>query len=1250
MTTFLPNDRPRFGLNNRLKSLLSGVALWGLLGLMSGIVGVEASAQTITITGTPQTAANVSRGFRNRLLYLFRVDVSGPAAILTGLTGFTTTGTYTSSDLNASVSPTRGLRVYYYPASAYASNLNSIETAGSGNTASVTDNSITGAGETLTFAPLNLTLATGTHYFTVVADLADAATVGRTIGLAGLTEAAFQFSGSPTVNPATFPATGLQTIGSGTLTIRSNGTPGAANVERGITNLPLYRFALTATGAATSFCNSTAGPAVVVAGTYSAASAAGNLRMVYSVDSTLDAYDQQLGGATTLPATTSTSTVNLNSVSITIPEGTTRYVFITTNIPAGAVVGDNLSLRLSTATVPIGTTLVNNATTGGLQTLVGASPLTLTGTAPVAGTVLQGVSDVLLTRVQADVSATTVLTQFQFTPGGTYTVNDVSSFKLYYSTSPVFSPASARLLKTQTATTAGLFTFTSSASLGQTVPTPNTAIYQLLTPGVPHYFFVTTDIKPTATPGKTIKGSYSSANGSATATLLAGGTRTINAVTASDLEIATNAQIALSSPLPAALNLPQGSSNAVLYQLQTSVTSTNAQFTGLTLSVTVTNPADIAGGYRLYYSTDASLDTGIDPLIGSAISATATSQALLFQPATPIPIAAGLSGYFFLVVNTIPEAVLGNQIRINAPSLTDVSFSSGILTGTLTAVTHTNSGPPNVVLNSLGGFPTEVAKGTRQVLLYGLSVAVSGAGTQLTGITLRTATGGFSAADISGGYRLYRSADNQFDVLLDTPVGEAIAATGSGQTLVFTPASPISIALGETIYFFLVTDLASNATVGNHVQIQPVGLADVTFTLSINSGTPTAGPAITIVDPPAINVTAVGPTSGTIVAGATDVVLYGLQMAVSGAYANLKRASFRTGTGFRPADINGGYRLYYSADAVFQPATDVPLGTLISASNTPQRLDFDLNLPIRLEPSTTGYLLLVTNLSAFATAGHTVSIAAPLLSDIQFETATLTGNPATGGVFTVAAPAPDLTGFPFPNHPKVLNITQPPYNADPTGVVDATAAFNAAVASSMSFVYIPNGTYRLTDAITWQPTLVPDVRGRGGSGIQLWGQSRDGVILKLDNNAPGFGDPANPKPLIFTGEDQPNRFGNSIANLTIHTGTGNAGAIALRYYANNFGMLDNVLIKSGDGQGIIGLDQSYSRANGPNFVKNLTIDGFNVGIKTDFALESNVFEHITLKNQTQYGFYNGKQVLSIRDLKTTGQGELPFTMSRVMSY
>jgi chitodextrinase len=437
--------------------------------------------------------------------------------------------------------------------------------------------------------------------------------------------------------------------------------------------------------------------------------------------------------------------------------------------------------------------------------------------------------------------------------------------------------------------------------------------------------------------------------------------------------------------------------------------------------------------------------------------------------------------------------------------------------------------------------------------------------------------------------------------------------------------------------------LTGTATTGNSITTTQ----DFSFGVGTLTGTYAAAPAITT--DPIINLTSNTVAPGSASQGAKNQILYQVKMDVGSANAKLLSVKFNLNTGTNTlTDIDGGYRLYASNDEVLSTEQDLLLGT-VSPVGT-KILNFALTQPSLYASGTTRTFFLVTSISPFANVGNQIQVAPILTSDFSFEGGVKTANTNAGKLITITASAPK--NFPYPTDiltilacnskepSKVISITQSPYNADPTGVRDATSAFKAALATNNSFIYVPNGTYRLIDSIMWNPTprLVGSTAGRGGDNIIMWGQSKEGVVIKLDNNAAGFNNPNNPKVMVFTGEASPDRFGNSIHNVTFNTGSGNPGAIGLRHYCNNYGGVYNVNIVSGDGAGVIGMDKGYSRANGPSLMKGVTIDGFNVGIRTDFAIESETFEHITLRNQKQIGFHNIKQVLSIRDLRVENCG------------
>ena len=221
----------------------------------------------------------------------------------------------------------------------------------------------------------------------------------------------------------------------------------------------------------------------------------------------------------------------------------------------------------------------------------------------------------------------------------------------------------------------------------------------------------------------------------------------------------------------------------------------------------------------------------------------------------------------------------------------------------------------------------------------------------------------------------------------------------------------------------------------------------------------------------------------------------------------------------------------------------------------------------------------------------------------------------------------------FPADSGVLDVKD--FGAKGDGVNDDTATIQAvlnAYPNGHRIIYLPNGTYLVSETLTWPAGTAG--KGDDYKSTILQGQSEQGVIIRLKNKAAGFAIAMIPKAMIFTGPAPAQRFGNSIHNLTVDTGQGNPGAIGIQFNASNQGSLRRVTIQSGDGQGVHGLDMNFTDEIGPLLVKDLTVKGFQYGIRTGFRINSQTLENITLQNQSIYGLYNTGQILNIRGLKS----------------
>jgi hypothetical protein len=192
------------------------------------------------------------------------------------------------------------------------------------------------------------------------------------------------------------------------------------------------------------------------------------------------------------------------------------------------------------------------------------------------------------------------------------------------------------------------------------------------------------------------------------------------------------------------------------------------------------------------------------------------------------------------------------------------------------------------------------------------------------------------------------------------------------------------------------------------------------------------------------------------------------------------------------------------------------------------------------------------------------------------------------------------------------------------GVADDTEAFRKALAARKAdpfeymVIYVPKGTYLVSDTIGW--------------GRRTWfvGDGAGKTVIKLKDACAGFDDPERPKPVLWAAHTKAKygrdsranaAFGNYILDLTVDTGKGNPGAIGIDYITHNYGYVGDVVVRSGDGSGAVGIDLS-STEFGPGMLRRVTIEGFDIGIKTPGRVSHGTLVDVTLKNQNKVGILN----------------------------
>ncbi|NEO98886.1 MAG: hypothetical protein F6K58_09450 [Symploca sp. SIO2E9] len=218
----------------------------------------------------------------------------------------------------------------------------------------------------------------------------------------------------------------------------------------------------------------------------------------------------------------------------------------------------------------------------------------------------------------------------------------------------------------------------------------------------------------------------------------------------------------------------------------------------------------------------------------------------------------------------------------------------------------------------------------------------------------------------------------------------------------------------------------------------------------------------------------------------------------------------------------------------------------------------------------------------------------------------------------------------FPNDVGWIDVKRD-FGAKGDGITDDTEAILQAIKAPYKdytrpkVMYFPKGTYLISD--TLQLT-----GGRYTCCVTFQGQGKDTTIIKLKNNAPGFGNPDNPKAVIQTRKGN-EAFRHYFRGLTVHTGSSNLGAIGIDYVSNNRGSIKDVAIKSGDGEGKVGLAMTREWP-GPSLIKNVDIEGFDYGIQIRHPEYGLTLEHITLRNQKVAGILNQQNTIAIRGLKS----------------
>jgi hypothetical protein len=226
-----------------------------------------------------------------------------------------------------------------------------------------------------------------------------------------------------------------------------------------------------------------------------------------------------------------------------------------------------------------------------------------------------------------------------------------------------------------------------------------------------------------------------------------------------------------------------------------------------------------------------------------------------------------------------------------------------------------------------------------------------------------------------------------------------------------------------------------------------------------------------------------------------------------------------------------------------------------------------------------------------------------------------------------AAPRPSAMGrLVFPDDPSVINAKRD-LGAKGDGVTDDTAALQRGIDQSSGLearqskvLFLPNGTYRVRNTLVVKNALGP----------WLYGESRDGVIIKLDDNIRETNKEINAVIRTHPNEKGPTSadwFMRNLRNFTIDVGN-NPEVDGIRYYATNTGMLKNVRVI---GRGKVGINAGFLDQSGPNLIQDCEVDGFETGIQSQW-IWGETLSRVTIRNCRKQGLYVSANSVAVEDL------------------
>ena len=793
-----------------------------------------------------------------------------------------------------------------------------------------------------------------------------AATVGTSIATA-FTNTGFR---GIALAPVALPTTPNTAVATSTAT--------ASNILLGSSNNVIYRLDLTSNTANAIVTGLT----LTTSGTYATTDFnATGFKLWFSSSNTFDATAIPLA---TLAPVTSGSTISINNIAQTIPASSTRYIYFTADVNAGATIGNTINITatpLGNITLASSGTKSGSAPIGGVKTIFPAPSLSTSGTITnmftYSGTASGAQTFTLSGNYLAgNVTVTAPNANFQvsndgITYGSSFNITPVSqSIALANQTVYVRLSASAAV-----GAYSGNITCASSGAVSQLVAITGT----VATAGVAF------------TPGNIVL--HRVGNGAALGSA------------ATDTYIDEYTPVA-SGTLVQSIAIPTGinGDNRILTNSGSATSESN-------MNLSVDGQYLTLAGYDAAVGTTAIAGTAsatTNRIVGTVkYDGTVNTTTRIpdgFSGNNPRSVAS-IDGNGFFVAgapNTFPAdgglryATLGSNSSISlspAPSNARIVniFDNQLFLG--------GASSPNVGLNKVTLNGSGVSTSTGQVVT---NLGLPGGPTDPYSFVLLDRDATVTGLDVAyvannaGGLSKY-SFDGTTWTARGTLLGTVSAITGK----VNGANVDLYVCVGNstTTTVYKITDAAAfNANItGSGGAVSGVAGAVNIKT----SPTNTVWRGITfapqsIGGTPSVTLSSGGPAAGDVLQASQNNVIYQLNASVTTAKAVLTNITLTTAGSYVTSDlVANSFKLYYSSDNTFD-ATDILIATnpIVASGNN---ISFDIAQVI--QAGSTGVFFVTTDITGAATINNNINITATALSNITFANgATKSGTIAAGGL------------------------------------------------------------------------------------------------------------------------------------------------------------------------------------------------------------------------------------------------------------